>query len=70
MRRWATLLRLLVILSALLSGLASPAWAAKYLAIDQMEQLLVQLGGKPEAPDTTNFQVTNLLLSQVRALHL
>jgi VWFA-related protein len=40
MRKWATLL--------VLSGFALPAMAAKTLSIDQMEQLLVTLHGKPD----------------------
>jgi VWFA-related protein len=41
MRRCAILL--------LLFGLAWPAWAAKYMSVDQVDQLLVQLRGKPDA---------------------
>src|SRR5580698_1976460 len=62
MHKRATLLRLLVILLALLSGLASPAWAAKSLSIDQVEQLLVQLGGKPDAKVAA--ELDDVLLTQ------
>jgi hypothetical protein len=62
MRRWAILLVVLV----LLSGLASPAWAAKSLSIDQMDQLLAQLGGKPDgkvAAELDDIQLTQRVSS-------
>ena len=40
MRKWAILL--------LLWGIAFPAMAAKIMSIDEMEQLLVKLHGKPD----------------------
>src|ERR1700684_2711717 len=71
MRRWATLPRHLVFLSVLLTGLASPAWAAKSLSVDQVEQLLVQLGGKPDAKvaaDLDDVQLTQRV-SSARLAH-
>ncbi len=71
MRRWATLLRLLVLVLVLLSGLASPAWATKYLSVDQVEQLLVQLHGKPDgkvAAELGDIQLTQRV-SSARLAH-
>ena len=71
MRGWATLLRHLATLSVLLSGLALPAWAAKSLTIDQMEQLLAQLGGKPDgkvAAELDDVQLTQRV-SSARLAH-
>jgi VWFA-related protein len=40
MRKWVTLL--------LLWGIAWPAWATKTMSVEQMEQLLIKLQGKPD----------------------
>jgi VWFA-related protein len=67
MRRWAILL----LVSVLLSGLASPAWAAKYLSVDQVEQLLAQLHGKPDgkvAAELGDIQLTQRV-SSARLAH-